>query len=79
MSDKLKALGLCLGASTVSIVQLELDRSRPIDPAGKTNPRIIDYSLHPHEGDPKQTVLKAFDQLDLKAYIRIAATGRKFS
>ena len=37
MSDKLKALGLCLGASTVSIVELELDRSRPIDPAG--NPR----------------------------------------
>jgi predicted CoA-substrate-specific enzyme activase len=78
MSDKLKALGLCLGASTVSIVQLELDRSRPIDPAGKTNPRIIDYSLHPHEGDPKQTVLKAFDRLDLGAYDRIAATGRKF-
>ncbi len=78
MSDKLKALGLCLGASTVSIVELELDRSRPIDPAGKTNPRIIDYSLHPHEGDPKQTVLNAFGQLDLKAYDRIAATGRKF-
>lgn len=78
MSDKLKALGLCLGASTVSIVQLEFDRSRPSDPAGKTNPRIIDYFLHPHEGDPKQTVLNAFDRIDLESFDRIAATGRKF-
>ena len=46
MSDKLKALGLCLGASTVSIVQLELDRNRKPDPAGKISPRIIDFSLH---------------------------------
>jgi len=78
MSDKLKALGLCLGASTVSIVHLELDRSRPSDPAGKTNPQIIDFSLHPHEGDPKQTVLKTFDRIDLESFDRIAATGRKF-
>jgi predicted CoA-substrate-specific enzyme activase len=78
MSDKLKALGLCLGASTVSIVQLELDPSRQRDPAGKTNPRVIDYSLHPHEGDPKQTLLKAFDRIDLESFDRIAATGRKF-
>jgi len=78
MSDKLKALGLCMGASTVSIVQLELDPSRKPDPAGKTNPRVIDYSLHPHEGDPKQTLLDAFSQIDLESFDRIAATGRKF-
>ena len=78
MSDKLKALGLCLGASTVSIVQLELDQSRKPDPAGQTNPRVIDYSLYPHEGDPKQTLLDAFSQIDLESFDRIAATGRKF-
>ncbi len=78
MSDKLKALGLCLGASTVSIVQLELDQSRKPDPAGKTNPRVIDYSIHPHEGDPKQTLLDAFSLIDLESFERIAATGRKF-
>jgi len=78
MSDKLKALGLCLGASTVSIVQLELDQSRKPDPAGRTNPRVIDYSLHPHEGDPKRTLLDAFNQIDLESFDRIAATGRKF-
>ncbi len=78
MSDKLKALGLCLGASTVSIAQLELDQSRPPDPAGRTNPRVVAYSLHPHEGDPKQTLLDAFSQIDLESFDRIAATGRKF-
>ena len=78
MSDKLKALGLCLGASTVSIVQLELDQRRPPDPAGRTKPRVIGYSLHPHEGDPKQTLLDAFSQIDLASFDRIAATGRKF-
>ena len=78
MSDKLKALGLCLGASTVSLVQLELDRSQKPDSAGKTKPRIIEYSLYPHEGDPKKTVIKAFDRIDPESFDTIAATGRKF-
>ncbi len=69
MSEKLKSLGLCLGASTVSIVQLETDGRRP---------KITGYSLHPHEGDPKQTLAAALEQLDMKAFDRIAATGRKF-
>ena len=78
MSDKLKALGFCLGASTVSLVQVELDQNRKPESAGNTNPRVIDYSLHPHEGDPKTTLLKAFSQIDLASFDRIAATGRKF-
>jgi len=78
MSEKLKALGLCLGASTVSIVQLEQDSTGKPDPVGSTNPRVLDYSLHAHEGDPKQTLLKAFDQIDLESFDSIAATGRNF-
>jgi predicted CoA-substrate-specific enzyme activase len=78
MPDKMKALGLCLGASTVSLVQIELDRDLMSDSAGKTRPRIIDYALYPHEGDPKQTVIKAFDQIDPESFDKIAATGRKF-
>jgi activator of 2-hydroxyglutaryl-CoA dehydratase len=69
MSEKLKSLGLCLGASTVTIVQLEMDGRRP---------KIIDYSLHPHEGNPKQTLAAALEQLDMESFDRIAATGRKF-
>ena len=78
MSDKLKALGFCLGASTVSLVELELNQHRKPDPAGNKNPRIVSYSLHPHEGDPKKTLLDAFSQIDLDSFDRIAATGRKF-
>jgi hypothetical protein len=78
MSDKLKALGFCLGASTVSVVQLELDPNRKTNPTGEKNPRVIDFSLHPHEGDPKQTLLDVFGQIDLPSFDRIAATGRKF-
>jgi activator of 2-hydroxyglutaryl-CoA dehydratase len=80
MVDKLRSLGFCLGASTVSIVQLEQDLTEnnhiaamPAEP-----PRIISYSLHPHEGDPKRTLLAAFEQIDLNKFDRIAATGRKF-
>jgi activator of 2-hydroxyglutaryl-CoA dehydratase len=80
MVDKLRSLGLCLGASTVSIVQLEQDlieNDHTVE-LPSAPPRIIAYSLHPHEGDPKRTLLAAFEQLDLDKFDRIAATGRKF-
>ncbi len=78
MTDKLKALGLCLGASTLSIVQVELNRNPKKNKAGDTKPRVLEYSLYTHEGDPKQTLLDAVDQLNLESFDRIAATGRKF-
>jgi predicted CoA-substrate-specific enzyme activase len=78
MAEKLRSLGICLGASTVSIVQLELDRDNQINPTAIPKPRIIDFSLHPHEGDPKQTLLDAFGRLEPESFDRIAATGRKF-
>ena len=78
MAEKLRSLGMCLGASTVSIVQLELDRGKENNSTANLKPRIIDYSLYPHEGDPKQTLLDAFDKLDPDSFDRIAATGRKF-
>jgi len=78
MAEKLRSLGMCLGASTVSIVQLELERGEHMDSTAKPKPRIIDFSLFPHEGDPKQTLLNAFNGLDPESFDRIAATGRKF-
>jgi predicted CoA-substrate-specific enzyme activase len=78
MTEKLRSLGLCLGASTVSIVQLERDRSEPNKPSANQKPRLISFSLHPHEGDPKKTLLDAFEKLNLETFGRIAATGRKF-
>ena len=77
---KTRSLGICLGASTISMVQVEVDRS----PANETEttmppqPRIISHSLYTHEGDPKQTLISAIGTLDLNSFDRIAATGRRF-
>ncbi|MGD9086169.1 MAG: acyl-CoA dehydratase activase, partial [Desulfobacterales bacterium] len=80
MAEAIKSLGICLGASTVSIAQLTLAPPHPEadDPALQSKPLLIESALYPHEGDPKRTLLKAFEQLDLSSFDRIAATGRKF-
>ena len=49
-SQKIKVLGLNLGASTVSVVHIEL---YPED----EKPRIIKNSVQLHEGNPKDTLL----------------------
>ena len=74
MAVPLKSLGLCLGASTVSMVHVELDPHA--DPGG--GPRIVAHSLNVHEGDPKRTLRRALEDIDVQSFDRIAATGRKF-
>ena len=80
MSGKIRSLGLCLGASTVSIVQVEQEQNHGIGVPTRENNnlRVVKYSLHPHEGDPKQTLLSAIKNINLDSFDRIAATGRKF-
>ena len=86
MAAKIKSLGICLGASTISLVQLERRdpdcRSSDSAPQNSkaTLPKavLIDASLYPHEGDPKQTLINALKKLELGSFDRIAATGRKF-
>jgi len=68
-----RTLGLCLGASTISAVQVELERI-----GEEIKPKIIGYSLHPHEGNLRQTLVYVVKELDLHSYDRIAATGRRF-
>jgi predicted CoA-substrate-specific enzyme activase len=68
-----RSLGLCLGASTVTLVQVEQDRHDP-----GSRPRIVARSHHPHEGDPKRTLQRALAEIDLASIDRVAATGRKF-
>jgi len=79
-NGKLTSLGLCLGASTVSIVQLEQNRNPKTSNPTKhnNNLRIIKSSLYPHEGDPKRTLLRLINGLDLNEFDRIVATGRRF-
>ena len=73
-------MGICLGASTVSLVQMQLDPDNRDSGSLQQDPKpiLIDHALYPHEGNPKQTLLNAFEQLDLGAFDSIAATGRKF-
>ncbi|MGD8991778.1 MAG: acyl-CoA dehydratase activase [Desulfobacterales bacterium] len=80
MAEAIKSLGICLGASTVSIALLTRAPLHPEDrvPAVQTKPLLVESALYPHEGDPKRTLLKAFEELDLGVFDRIAATGRKF-
>ncbi|MBA4423724.1 MAG: activase, partial [Syntrophus sp. (in: bacteria)] len=74
MADTLKSLGLCLGASTVSLVQVERDR----EGKGALLPHIIAHSVHSHEGDAKRCLIQALKDVDLSSVDRITATGRKF-
>ncbi len=69
----MKSLGICLGASTVSMIQLVQD-----DTTGTNRPRITSSIRHPHDGNPQDTLVSALNALDLSAFDRVALTGRKF-
>lgn len=78
----LSILGICLGASTISMVRLE---TAPVSDSGcKTGepapspPQIIDHAVYPHEGNPKETLVKGLETADLSGVDRIVATGRRF-
>ncbi len=72
-----RTLGLCLGASTISIVQVEKN-GHAISSKGQVSaqPKVVAYSMHPHEGDPRRTLREALKRLDLGRFDRVAATGR---
>jgi predicted CoA-substrate-specific enzyme activase len=69
----MKSLGICLGASTVSMVQLLREKA-----TGADRPKIVCSSRHPHDGNPREALLKALDELDLPSFERVAVTGRKY-
>ncbi len=79
-NGKITSLGVCLGASTVSLVQLEQDRHPDTNTATPQNNhlKIVKHSVYPHEGDPKKTLLRAINGFDLNTFDRIVATGRRF-
>jgi len=79
MGGKLRSLGLCLGASTVSMVVMEAEHDADAHAtAGGNKPRVVTHHLFPHEGNPKRVLREAFERVDLAQIDRIAATGRKF-
>ncbi|MBP5449165.1 MAG: hypothetical protein J6Y01_03525, partial [Spirochaetales bacterium] len=68
--DWTKSVGICLGATTMSIVEIEKDNSA----AGFAVKNIITKE---HEGDPKGTLKKYLDEYNLDEKY-LAVTGRKF-
>ncbi|HPO50603.1 MAG TPA: BadF/BadG/BcrA/BcrD ATPase family protein, partial [Spirochaetota bacterium] len=65
----MKALGICIGASTVSVVGIEEKNSI----ATKIEQKTIF-----HEGDSKGSLLKVLKEINIENYDKIAVTGRKF-
>lgn len=66
----MKALGVCMGAATIGLVELEKKGSK--DP-------VINWSRTiTHNGNPKGELLKAFKKLKLSDYDSYAVTGRRF-
>ncbi len=63
-----KAVGICLGASTFSLVEVENNEG---------NIQIVNTVVKEHSGDPKGTFTKILDEYELKNKY-IAITGRKF-
>ncbi|PIP42671.1 MAG: activase [Desulfobacterales bacterium CG23_combo_of_CG06-09_8_20_14_all_51_8] len=74
------SLGICLGASTISVVLVEASSNgdkRGIAEKGNGT-RVVDFSVHSHGGNPKQTMMSVVKNLDFSTFDKIAVTGRKF-
>ena len=63
-----RAVGVCLGASTLSIVEIE----STIEGA-----RVVNVVQEEHDGDPKNVLARHLDGYDLAGKY-LGATGRKF-
>lgn len=79
-NEKTMSLGICLGASTISMAQVEASRNG--DQRGGTgivdDAQVVDFSVHYHGGDPKRTIMSVIQDIDFNAFDHIAVTGRKF-
>jgi predicted CoA-substrate-specific enzyme activase len=73
-------LGVCLGASTISVAVIE--SGPPSDdstffPAGATV-HVTEHHCFPHSGNPKKTFLSIFRKYSSHDFERVAITGRRF-
>jgi len=66
----MKSFGICIGASTLSIVELFRN--------GSDKTLVKNTLLEPHQGNPKKTLLKTIKKLKIGSNSKIAVTGRKF-
>jgi len=69
-SNYIKSTGICIGASTLSMVTVKKDHQGGVS--------IEDTFLKVHHGNPQQLFESVIKTLPLKKYARVAVTGRKF-
>lgn len=65
----MRTLGLCIGASNISLVLLENTAEEQI--------KILAARTTPHEGNPRSAILGMVDRSLLRSVDRVAVTGRK--
>ncbi len=76
MGDMQHAVGLCLGASTVSAVCVaQAEHQKPNQDPGL---RIVSHHVYPHDGSPHAVLHNAIADLERSGFEKIAVTGRKF-
>jgi predicted CoA-substrate-specific enzyme activase len=68
-SSSMKSLGICAGASSISIAGLERNAS---------GTHILFSRSQAHDGNPRRTLRELLGQIDNLQEFKIAATGRKF-
>ncbi len=66
----MRSLGICIGATTLSLVGLIADKDGNIS--------TTNIFIKPHNGDPQESLLKTLAELNINNYSKIAVTGRKF-
>ncbi len=64
----MRALGICCGASTITMVEVD---------GNEQTPRVADVVSRAHEGNPKRVVADLLAERDLERLDRVASTGRK--
>jgi len=72
----MRTLGICIGASTISVVELESEVGDKNFNNG--SPKIVSHCLYPHEGALRKKLITALNEVDMDLISRVAVTGRKF-
>ncbi|MDH7497959.1 MAG: BadF/BadG/BcrA/BcrD ATPase family protein, partial [Syntrophomonadaceae bacterium] len=68
--ERVKSLGICIGASTVSVAMLEVSAAGGVEVTLSTGT--------PHEGDPRRALATLLEQVSPTGTDFLAVTGRKF-
>jgi predicted CoA-substrate-specific enzyme activase len=74
-SKKTMSVGICLGASTISVAWIKRHIAHP-DIENRIT--IVRHAIYPHDGDPRQALLSSLSDFSLPRDHRLAVTGRRY-